>query len=95
MHTLECAVHSVQLCPPVPQAVSLVPGWQVPFASQHPAGHVVGEQVAWLQTMIGSVGRAASGPHVFPGAHSAVDEQSWIGPMAVGGHGATRQLVVI
>jgi hypothetical protein len=92
-------VQSVQLWPRVPQAVSSAPPLHVPVESQHP------EQVAaqfpppvvvpGLQTMMGRVGAAASGPHESPRGHSEVDAQSWIGPIGVAAHGPTWQLVVI
>jgi hypothetical protein len=74
---------------------------QTAFVSQHPV-HVVAQlglpasMVGALQILIGSVGAAAIGPHVSPRVkQSAVDVQSWSGPIAVVGHGPSWQAVVI
>jgi hypothetical protein len=105
LQTAPTAVQSVHVEPGTePQAVSSAPMVQTPFTSQHPV-HVLAQleaAVGGLQmaksprSVMGRVGTAASGPQVSPRArHSASDEQSWIGPMGVEGHGPTWQLVVI
>jgi hypothetical protein len=38
--------HAAQATPPVPHAPAVVPSWQTPLSSQHPAAHVVGLHVA-------------------------------------------------
>ncbi len=94
-----------QMSPPAPHASCVVPGWQVPVESQHPAQFWVPHRDALpesaalagaLQTMIGSDGSTASGPQVSRGVkHSTDVAQSWMGPMGVDGHGPAWQFVVI
>jgi hypothetical protein len=85
-HISADAVQSMQLAPVRPHAVSSVPTLQLPFVSQHPA------QFDWqtfaddggLQTLMGRLGTAASGPQVSPALrHSADDRQSCTGPIGV------------
>ncbi len=85
--------------PSVPHAVSGAPTLQTPIGSQQPV-HVAEQLppsvVGALQTLIGSVGATASEPQMSPGVlHSAVDTQSWTGPMGVIGHGPDTQAVVV
>jgi hypothetical protein len=76
---------------------------QMPDVSQQPV-HVVEQlglpastaAVGEVQILTGRVGACGIGPHVSPGAtHSAVDVQSWRGPMGDEGHGPRWQAVVI
>lgn len=41
-----------QIWPPLPQAASLLPGWQLPFLSQHPLGQVAALQATALHALL-------------------------------------------
>jgi len=77
--------------PPLSPPLEVPPSWPASVAPPSVVPPSPG-----LQTLIGSVGAAASGPQVSPAVKQSADvPHSWIGPMAVDGHGPAWHIVVI
>jgi hypothetical protein len=92
-------VQSLQSAPPLPQYWSKSPARHIPALSQQPPVHVCGPHggpaSSGVHRAIMKLPAIVRGPQTSPDAHSAVDPQSWTGPIGVAfAHGGGRQAVV-